>query len=173
MTNSDLTATPSSFDWSVLGSTTTPVNDQGHCGSCWAYSTTEGNVTYTRGQRLHHDGLITLTTELTPTCLFDGSFSQSVSPRCITMKFVSQLVGLPCVFHPCLLRGSRPLASRLICIVLSVISRLSKLLSDCSGTNIKDSEWDSSQHCVDTVCPHLQFTSLHAERVAQSHEHIR
>ena len=66
------------------------------------------------GQRLHRDGLATLRTEFTPTCLFDGSFSQSVSPRCITMKSVSRLVGLPCVFHPYLLRGSRPLAPRLI-----------------------------------------------------------
>ena len=57
------------------------------------------------GQRLHRDGLATLTLEFTPTCLFDGSFSESVSSRCITLKFVSQLVGLPCVFLPCLLFG--------------------------------------------------------------------
>ena len=37
----DLAATPSSIDLSELGATT-PVKDQGQCGSCWAYSTTEG-----------------------------------------------------------------------------------------------------------------------------------
>ena len=37
----DLAATPSSIDWSELGATT-PVKDQGQCGSCLVYSTTEG-----------------------------------------------------------------------------------------------------------------------------------
>ena len=40
VTESDFAATPSHNDWSVLG-TMTPVNDQGHCGSCRACSTTE------------------------------------------------------------------------------------------------------------------------------------
>lgn len=38
ITAADLAATPSSIDWSERGALT-PINDQGDCGSCWAFST--------------------------------------------------------------------------------------------------------------------------------------
>ena len=65
VTNSDLTATPSSFDTSEWP------------GTPWIMLSIfdeRGQCNINTGHKLHRDGLATLTTESTPICLFDGSF---------------------------------------------------------------------------------------------------